>query len=329
MLYFLLLVFSLCLVNPTLAQTPDQEWTLNDTFYITAIDIDSEGRIYANDAEAHQIHIFEDDGSHIRSVGGEGEGPGEFMMPLRVKLSPDESEFIVRDWRNRISFFTREGDYERSFVTPGVAPTRDIAFKNDSLLVIGGLEGTLSSGHTMHYFTKAGEKVKSFFPMRERAQELNISVWAASSFAISPDDQIYALQPVEYKIGIFSSDGVLVRELPVSPRPEHITLPDEPQPESNLNEWTDRYNIPRNVWMVTPDILAITIGEGGRSPAESALVDFIESDSGEVLGSVRLPGFVVHADRDEELLYAAEANEDELSTTLRAYHIDELLNAAE
>lgn len=328
MLYFLLLVFSLCLVNPTLAQTPDQEWALNNTFYITAIDIDSEGRIYANDLEAHQIHIFEDDGSHIRSVGGEGEGPGEFMMPLRAELSPDESDFMVRDWRNRISFFTREGDYKRSFVTPGIIPSGNIAFKNDSLLIITGLDGVLSSGHTMHFFTKSGEKIKSFFPMRERAQEFNISVWADASFVIQGNERIYAIQPIDYSISIFSLDGEQEQEISVSP-PEHIVLPEEPQPESNLDEWTDKYNLPRSMYMVAPDVLAVTIGEGGRPASESTLVDLIEADSGEVLGSVRLPGVVVHADRDEELLYAAEANEDELSTTLRAYHIDELLNAAE
>lgn len=334
MRYLSLLLCSLFLINVSVAQTPDQEWTLNDTFYITAIDIDSEGRIYANDIEAHQIHIFDKNGTHVRSIGDQGQGPGEFMQPLRAVIAPDEQQFAVRDWRNRVSFFTREGEYESSFVMTGLVPTKDIAFKNDSLLVLGSFEPkTLSSGKTMHYFTKDGEKVKSFFPMHEQAQELNITVWADASFAIGPDNRMHALQPGYYSISIFSPDGELEREIPVSPLPEHLNLPDEPQPDGQnqeeLQEWLDTYDTPRSIYMVTPDILAVTIQEGDRSAGESTMIDLIEADTGQLLGSLRLPGFVAHADYNKGLLYAAEANEDEASTTLRSYSIDELMSAAE
>ncbi|PEN08873.1 hypothetical protein CRI93_03765 [Longimonas halophila] len=334
MRYVFLLLCSLFFAHGSLAQTPDQEWTLNDTFYITSIDIDSEGRIYASDIEAHQIHIFGDDGSHIRSVGSEGQGPGEFMMPLCAELSPNEEQFVVRDWQNRVSFFTREGDYESSFVMTGHIPSEDLAFQNDSLLVMGSFGAqTLENGKTMHFYTTGGENLKSFFPLNERMIELNISTWADASFVIAPNDQIYALQPGQYSFSIFSSEGELEREVSVSPFPEHVNLPDEPQPDGQdqdeLQEWIDTYDTPRSLYMVDSGVLAVTIQEGDVPAEESTMIDLIEADTGELLGSLRLPGFIVDADYEEELLYAAESNAGEASTTLRAYGLDDLLEAAE
>ncbi len=42
---------------------------------------DEQGRSYLLDAQLHQIQIFDADGTHLDTIGREGEGPGEFANP--------------------------------------------------------------------------------------------------------------------------------------------------------------------------------------------------------------------------------------------------------
>ncbi len=52
---------------------------------------DPAGRIWVMDGQAHELRQFDTDGTHIRTVGGEGDGPGEFgFNPCMVEGPNDE-----------------------------------------------------------------------------------------------------------------------------------------------------------------------------------------------------------------------------------------------
>lgn len=50
---------------------------------IQGIHVDIEGRLWVADGESRELRIFLEDGSHWKTLGGPGEGPGEF---LRLRL---------------------------------------------------------------------------------------------------------------------------------------------------------------------------------------------------------------------------------------------------
>ncbi len=56
------------------------EWYENISGYswFAGIEIDDSGRVFIADLRALKIHVFEPDGKYITSMGGEGNGPGEF-----------------------------------------------------------------------------------------------------------------------------------------------------------------------------------------------------------------------------------------------------------
>ncbi|MXX59361.1 MAG: 6-bladed beta-propeller, partial [Rhodothermaceae bacterium] len=56
---------------------------------ISSFDVDSQGRVFVLDAQSQEIHVFDSDGAHIRTVGGRGTGPGEFENASAVDLSRD------------------------------------------------------------------------------------------------------------------------------------------------------------------------------------------------------------------------------------------------
>ena len=73
-----------------------------------------ERRLWVADGQSSEIRIFNRDGSHHRTVGGRGGGPGEFMR-LRL-LAPVRSDTVLAwdDSNGRLTVFDDGGDFVRT-----------------------------------------------------------------------------------------------------------------------------------------------------------------------------------------------------------------------
>ena len=74
--------------------------------------VDDQGEIFALDQRKSRADVFSGDGSHIRSIGRQGQGPGEFQAAFYIALSP-AGELLVGEM-GRLSFFERSGNFLRS-----------------------------------------------------------------------------------------------------------------------------------------------------------------------------------------------------------------------
>ena len=85
-------------------------------FGLSRLAIDDRGYIYALDTKAKHIKVFTDYGEYVKTIGKEGQGPGEFDVP--VSLDIFQNELVVHDGGNRrITFFGLDGDFRRSLST--------------------------------------------------------------------------------------------------------------------------------------------------------------------------------------------------------------------
>lgn len=83
-----------------------------------------------------ELRFYDGDGELIRSVGGEGEGPGEFSFPFGVWEVGDS--LAVADARlRRLSLFDRSGDFGRQATPerPGLNPRVLGVFRDGSFVV--------------------------------------------------------------------------------------------------------------------------------------------------------------------------------------------------
>jgi hypothetical protein len=79
---------------------------------ITAARRLSDGRILVLNSGSQEIRFFRADGHHLRTVGGRGEGPGEFQFAMGLfQYSPDT--ILVPDMR-RLNWFDLDGHFARS-----------------------------------------------------------------------------------------------------------------------------------------------------------------------------------------------------------------------
>jgi hypothetical protein len=72
------------------------------------------GEIVVLNAGSAELRFYSSDGTHLRTVGRSGEGPGEFYFPS-VLLTPHPDTLIVWDFQTgRLTWFTARGEFIRT-----------------------------------------------------------------------------------------------------------------------------------------------------------------------------------------------------------------------
>lgn len=75
----------------------------------------SNGSIYITDSKAHQVKVFNANGTLNFSFGTPGNGTGQFMFPAGITMNANETELYVVDQGNaRVQVFTTTGAFVRS-----------------------------------------------------------------------------------------------------------------------------------------------------------------------------------------------------------------------
>lgn len=76
-----------------------------------------DGRIFAADGDARVIRVFGPRGDYLRSIGRDGEGPGEFRSIDGVAFDAAAHRLLARDpLLNRVSVFDSTGEFKISFL---------------------------------------------------------------------------------------------------------------------------------------------------------------------------------------------------------------------
>lgn len=84
----------------------------NQAFYgARAVDLDVDGNLWVLDAGNHRIQVFSAEGDFVRSLGREGQGPGELEQPSQLTIVADT--VVVRAARRRLSLFDLDGEHLR------------------------------------------------------------------------------------------------------------------------------------------------------------------------------------------------------------------------
>lgn len=229
------------------------EWEIFGDIAGTAFDDD--GNLYILDRQASQITVVAPDGTHLRTVGGPGEGPGELRMPAAFTVMHD-GRVVVADLGHRAyQIFGADGEFERmvSMGGGGVIRIGELAPHPDGESIISGGGGSVvamrsgpgdrpevPTGRPIDRVGLAGDEaepttiVEGWQPPRpDRPQELSgggmrfrMSVAGPRTFepgllvGALPDGGVAFADSSTYAIKVASPDGEVARVLrrPFEPR---------------------------------------------------------------------------------------------------------------
>ncbi len=98
----------------------ESETDKNLSFYrIRSVRVDRDGNIFVLDAGNFRIQVFDRNGRFVRSIGRQGQGPGEFQFPARMGLEPRSSHLFVQDVMARsLKEFDENGVFQMSVLAP-------------------------------------------------------------------------------------------------------------------------------------------------------------------------------------------------------------------
>lgn len=211
-----------------------------------------DGRIVVADGGSRELRMFDSVGAHVRTWGGEGEGPGEFWWLNHVAAWPGDSIVAWYPARGRVSVFGSDGSYGRTFGLWGDCPPRcpgAVAARRDGT-ILTTYPGEASDSALLEIRDGDGELLTSFEKLPDRdlrfwkgdrgenwsepipyGSELAKGLWG---------DLIVASRTRRYEIRAYRADGALARIV----RLEHASRATTPADydryiESELEEYSN------------------------------------------------------------------------------------------
>ena len=203
--------------------------------YTVSIAVNDNGDIYILDIQQKNIRVFDRHGKYVKTVGGQGQGPGEMEMPTQIQVT-SQNELAAFDLRRRsLEYFSLDGEFlRRNTLIKVERPNRIIIDSNgDFIFYMGIIEEKqpkvalmkFNSGQEKEFvittFDPFGMSADPFSPYKYRiirpgllfdvAEENNI-IWAISS---------------EYELIILNSEGKTTKKIVKDYVPVEITEDDK------------------------------------------------------------------------------------------------------
>jgi hypothetical protein len=212
---------------------PEKAWHLgqedgeNDLVFglITAAVVDDAGLTYLLDSTMSTIYVIGPDGSLLRTVGQEGDGPGEFRNAREMIALPDGNLGLMEMMSSKIVVIQPDGTPHPSIhvgAETGMNHLNHIE-ANSNGLAIGNISTTFADGsasvvYKLAFYEPDGSVRSTLLDQTEVQEGGGISLDIGgdnafiSSFRICPDDRVIVFrEDYDYKLEVYGSYGNLER----------------------------------------------------------------------------------------------------------------------
>ncbi|MYG80718.1 MAG: hypothetical protein F4187_02610 [Gemmatimonadetes bacterium] len=115
-----------------------------------------DGSLWIADSQAQEIRVFDSgSGAHVFTIGGRGDGPGEFRRSDFLGFDGEGSAYVYDHEHRRLSVFSGSGEFERNHLMPstlGISPLPQHVTSTGTLLgqiPRGPMERTPARGSTV------------------------------------------------------------------------------------------------------------------------------------------------------------------------------------
>ena len=199
---------------------------------VTWAEAGPDGLVYVLDTQLCQVNVYDEAGTLVRTLFGQGEGPGEVNRPRDLVLLPDGTIGVVQEFPGTIIRVTADGVPADSITprsgdatTGGFIAMTSAEHRGGTFMVAGVQIRPGERDGTQErtiYLASVGEDGQ----LDQRFQERSV-IWDFGHFvydeaeylppffwanAVGPDGRVYT-SPVrdEYRINVYTPDGTLER----------------------------------------------------------------------------------------------------------------------
>lgn len=203
-----------------------------------------DGRIAVVNRGTQEVRVFDEAGEFQFSIGGDGEGPGEFRDPIEIALLPPDT-MVVWDWRlGRLSVFAPDGSFIRStgLDPPASNPTGYFeVFGDPPGFLIASLdfhrpEGTKPAPQFMNLLsynmdgdltdTVATLPYGSYIRVDERQRRIGRPIFESLGTFKTGGETLFVANGSRPEVEAYGNDGKLLRIIRWQP-PDRKVLPED------------------------------------------------------------------------------------------------------
>lgn len=163
-------------------------------------------RIYVVDRgtvenDKHQVVVYNEQGSKLRTIGPRGSEPGRFNIPLGAAVANDGTLYVLDSGNFRVQSFTPEGEFIRAFGEVGnalgqLARPRGIALDSD-----GNVYVTDAMFGNFQIFSPAGELLLNVGKLKREDGRAHFALPAG--ITVDEANRIYVADQLFNKVEIF------------------------------------------------------------------------------------------------------------------------------
>jgi hypothetical protein len=188
---------------------------------------DAEGNLYLLDSQLSEVKVFSPEGEYLRTIGRQGEGPGEFRNSNDLFLGFGNVVGVVQVWPGKIVRLTTDGEPLDNFPLPSVEGGGfQLVFSTRALedrVVIAGqqqrsVEGKQVAIVYLKAFDSEGNELAHYHQETQETRfgSMEFDEKSFTSFqqrwALAPDGRVFAaLSFDDYAIHVWRPDGTLDR----------------------------------------------------------------------------------------------------------------------
>ena len=274
--------------------------------------VDEEGNAYVLDAGNHRIQVFDSEGRYLRTIGRQGQGPGEMEEPHSITIA-GRSLVVADSGTTRLSYWSLDGTYRQ-----GVPHNRGASLFGlaDGSMVVRYMEldrdrpitGPPPFRQAFVHLSEEGVEAERYAALPAIVETSLAMVLSDPWVAVFPDGDVYVTPGHQYQVLALDSSGAarwaLRTNWPTPPIPQWVF--DEaiergrqrnPEFDPSLQNWPD--NVPAiarvevdghgHLYVYPYVLLTYDTRDGGLiDPPENVPVDVYSRD-GEMLFAGVIP----------------------------------------
>ncbi len=183
--------------------------------------LDAEGSVYLLDRQLSEIKVFDAEGMYLRTIGREGEGPGEFRRPSSVLVLPDGNVGVVQPRPGAIVMLTPMGDpvgnYPIASEQDGFRMVNDARYRGGSLVMLATeMQRTDTSFDRTSRLVRLddrGVEVAKYMEKHDATSMANLVIREDGGngypWVLGPTGRVAMSRDREYQIEVYEVDGEL------------------------------------------------------------------------------------------------------------------------
>jgi len=240
-----------------------------EIFSVGNIEINASGETILQDGRVRKIMLFDNLGKYLHDIGREGEGPGEFLIPIRFCLDKNQNLYLFDQLKRIIIKYSYPGySYDRQVrLDDSIA---DIFIDGEDNFIIYRLAS--QKNRLLFKYDKSGKFLKSSLIPKQEKLSIFIKRFLIGEIADIPGEGFLFIYPEEYKIYLMSYDlevkKVLVAEIASMYYPAMGEFPAHLSPYDFTKahvKWLEKSLFPTSLYHMGKGIFIINLAESFRS----------------------------------------------------------------